>query len=48
MERLADVEHLRVSSRRSALAVSMDGEVEHLAPPLDYRIRPKALNVIAP
>jgi diacylglycerol kinase family enzyme len=48
MVRLEDVQQLRVSSRRSQLAVSLDGEVVRAAPPLDYRIRKKALRVIAP
>lgn len=48
MVRLDDVQRLRVESRRSSLAVSMDGEVEHLSPPLDYTVRKGALNVIAP
>jgi YegS/Rv2252/BmrU family lipid kinase len=48
MVRIDDVQRLRVSSRRSALAVSLDGEVVRAAPPLDYRIRAKALRVIAP
>jgi len=48
MVRIDDVERLRVSSRRSALAVSLDGEVVRAAPPLDYKIRKKALRVIAP
>jgi diacylglycerol kinase family enzyme len=48
MVRIEGVERLRVSSRRSALAVSLDGEVVRAAPPLDYRIRKKALHVIAP
>jgi len=42
------VERLRVTSHRSSLAVSLDGEVRRAAPPLDYRIRKKALRVIAP
>ena len=33
---------------RGSLAVSLDGEVVRAAPPLDYRIRKKALRVIAP
>jgi diacylglycerol kinase family enzyme len=45
---LDDVTRLRVASRRSSLTVSVDGETIHLKPPLDYRIRPKALWVIAP
>jgi YegS/Rv2252/BmrU family lipid kinase len=45
---LDGVERLCVESRRSQLAVSLDGEVVSSAPPLDYRIRKKALRVIAP
>jgi diacylglycerol kinase family enzyme len=48
MVRLEGVERLRVSSNRSHLAVSLDGEVVRGAPPLDYKIRKKALRVIAP
>ncbi|HEX8842627.1 MAG TPA: diacylglycerol kinase family protein, partial [Sphingomicrobium sp.] len=48
MVRLDGVERLRVDSRRSHLAVSLDGEVIRAAPPLDYRIRKLALRVIAP
>jgi diacylglycerol kinase family enzyme len=48
MVRLDGVERLRVSSSRTQLAVSLDGEVVRAAPPLDYRIRKKALRVIAP
>ena len=48
MVRLDDVERLRVSSRRRVLAVSLDGEVVRAEPPLDYKIRPRALRVIAP
>jgi YegS/Rv2252/BmrU family lipid kinase len=48
MVRIDNVQRLRVSSRRHALAVSLDGEVVHAAPPLDYKIRKKALRVIAP
>ena len=45
---LSGVERLRVASRRGQLAVSLDGEVVRAKPPLDYRIRKKALRVIAP
>jgi YegS/Rv2252/BmrU family lipid kinase len=45
---LDGVERLRVASHKSQLAVSLDGEVVISAPPLDYRIRKKALRVIAP
>jgi diacylglycerol kinase family enzyme len=48
MVNLDGVERLRVDSRRSQLAVSLDGEVVSAAPPLNYRIRKKALRVIAP
>jgi diacylglycerol kinase family enzyme len=48
MVRLEGVERLRVDSRRSRLAVSLDGEVLRTRPPLDYRIRKQALQVIAP
>jgi diacylglycerol kinase family enzyme len=48
MERIGHVERLRVSSRRSRLTVSLDGEVVRAKPPLDYVIRKKALRVIAP
>ena len=46
--RLDDVTRLRVSSPRSHLAVAIDGETEHFPTPLDYRIRPAALTVLAP
>jgi diacylglycerol kinase family enzyme len=46
--RLDGVERLRVDSRRHQLTVSLDGEVQRVAPPLDYRIRKQALRVIAP
>jgi len=48
MVQIDDVQRLRVSSHRSALAVSLDGEVVGASPPLDYKIRAKALRVIAP
>jgi diacylglycerol kinase family enzyme len=48
MVKLKAVERLRVASRRSYLAVSLDGEVVRTPPPLDYRIRKRALRVIAP
>ena len=48
MVRLDGVERLRVSSRKHRLAVSLDGEVVRAEPPLDYKIRGKALRVIAP
>jgi diacylglycerol kinase family enzyme len=48
MVRVEDVERLLVASRRSSLVVSLDGEVQSLRPPLDYRVRKGALQVIAP
>ena len=48
MVRLDDVTELKVTSRRGQLHVALDGEVERIAPPLRYRIRPKALRVITP
>lgn len=48
MVSLENVERLRVSSHRRALAVSLDGEVVRAEPPFDYRIHKKALRVIAP
>ena len=46
--RLDDAETLRVQSRKPVLAVSLDGEVVRAATPLIYKIRKKALRVIAP
>jgi YegS/Rv2252/BmrU family lipid kinase len=48
MEMIDGVERLRVSSHRSYLAVSLDGEVVSAQSPLEYRIRKGALRVIAP
>lgn len=48
MVRIDRVERLRVASSRSQLTVSLDGEVVTAPPPLDYRIRKRALRVIAP
>jgi len=48
MVELKNVRQLKVDSRRHALHVSVDGEVEVMTPPLDYAIRPKALTVIVP
>jgi YegS/Rv2252/BmrU family lipid kinase len=48
MVRLDDVQRLRVASRQPRLVVSLDGEVVSAQPPLDYKIRKKALSVIAP
>jgi YegS/Rv2252/BmrU family lipid kinase len=48
MVRLDDVRELRVDSARSHLALAIDGETVKLAPPLTFRIRPRALRVIGP
>jgi diacylglycerol kinase family enzyme len=48
MEKIEGVQRLRVASHRSMLAVSLDGEIVHAPPPLDYKIRQQALRVIAP
>ncbi len=48
MVRMEGAERLRVASGRAELAVSLDGEVVRAAPPLDYRIRKRALIVVAP
>lgn len=48
MVRIEGVERLTVTSRRSTLLVSLDGEVVPAAPPLRYTIRKRALRVIGP
>jgi len=48
MVRIEDVQRLIVASRRSNLVISLDGEVQSVKPPLDYRVRKGALKVIAP
>ena len=48
MVQLENVDRLRVSTRKRMLAVSLDGEVVRAEPPLEYKIRPRALRVIAP
>ena len=48
MVRLDDIERLRVDSRQASLTVSIDGETCRMTPPLDYRIRKRALRVMAP
>jgi len=48
MERLDGVRELEVDSARSHLSVAMDGETLALRPPLTFRIRPKALQVLVP
>lgn len=48
MARLDNVRELTVDSRRRRLAIAIDGEQAELAPPLVFRIRPKALRVVVP
>ena len=48
MIRLDDVRTLEVGSRLKRLTVSLDGETCTLETPLEYRIRPGALTVVAP
>lgn len=43
-----EVRQLRVDARRPSLTISLDGEIERMQTPLTYRIRPKALRLIAP
>ena len=48
MIRIENVERLLVASRKSNLVISLDGEIQNMKPPLDYRVRIRELNVIAP
>ena len=48
MVNIEGVQRLRVASSSGQLAVSLDGEVVRAEVPLDYRILPGALRVIAP
>ena len=48
MVELENVERLRVSGRRTRMTVSLDGETLSMDCPLDYRIRKRALLVVAP
>lgn len=41
-------EHVTIKARQSRLRVAFDGETSLVSPPLEYRIRPKALKVIVP
>ncbi len=48
MVRLDGVRRLKVDSRRRRLRIAIDGEQAEMAPPLVFRIRPKALRVVVP
>jgi YegS/Rv2252/BmrU family lipid kinase len=48
MVQIDGVQRLTVGSARSQLRVSLDGEVVRAEPPLEYKIRKKALRVVAP
>jgi YegS/Rv2252/BmrU family lipid kinase len=48
MVRLDGVRELKVDSPRRHFSIALDGETLDLAPPLTFRIRPKALRVIVP
>jgi YegS/Rv2252/BmrU family lipid kinase len=45
---LKDVRELRVDSSHAAITISLDGETALMEAPLEYRIRPRALRVVAP
>jgi diacylglycerol kinase family enzyme len=42
------LKEMQVEDRRRLLHVAFDGEVCHIAPPLRYRVRPRALRVMVP
>jgi diacylglycerol kinase family enzyme len=42
------VQQLTVTSKKTRLSVSMDGDVLSLDTPLHFKVRPKSLNVLAP
>ena len=48
MVRLDGVKTLKVASSRRTLTISLDGETVAMKAPLEYKVRPKALKVIAP
>lgn len=41
-------DHVTIRARRRRIRVAFDGETDPMRPPLEYRIRPKALKVIVP
>lgn len=48
MVRLDEVRQLKVDSARRRLTLAIDGETVEMRPPLTFRIRPRALKVLAP
>jgi diacylglycerol kinase family enzyme len=48
MVRIDGVSRLAVDSARSSITLGLDGEAVPMRPPLDFRIQPRALRVIAP
>ena len=42
------VRSVTLNAKRASLSVMIDGEVEHLPPPLNFTIRPAALRVLVP
>jgi diacylglycerol kinase family enzyme len=48
MVRIDGVHELKVDSARSTITLALDGETLAMKPPLEFRIRPGTLNVIAP
>lgn len=43
-----ETDHVTIRARRKRIRVAYDGETQIMRPPLEYRIRPKALKVIVP
>jgi diacylglycerol kinase family enzyme len=43
-----ETDHVTIRAKRRRLRVAFDGETDLMRPPLEYRIRPKALKVIVP
>ena len=48
IEVIRGIRNIEIASNSAMLAISADGEVTRVAPPLVYRIRPGALRVFAP
>jgi diacylglycerol kinase family enzyme len=43
-----DLQAFRVETPKKTLKMALDGEVVRLVPPLEFRVRPRALRVVAP